>query len=124
MFTVIKMATLIASLSTGKGTWAEVSKLIGMEQWSKIILIGNSFAKDNFQKPQNAEFIEIDPLRPLSSIKKTILDRLKEKVTDLEIMLNLTSGSGKEHMAILSALLSLGLGIRFVSPGIEGLEEL
>jgi len=124
MFTVIKMATLIASLSTGKGTWAEVSKLIGMEQWSKIILIGNSFAKDNFQKPQNAEFIEIDPLRPLSSIKKTILDSLKEKVTDLEIMLNLTSGSGKEHMAILSALLSLGLGIRFVSSGIDGLEEL
>lgn len=118
------MTILIASLSTGKGTWSEVSKLIGMEQWSKVILIGNSFAKDNFQKPNNAEFIEIDPLRPLSSIKKTILDNLKEKVTDLEIMLNLTSGSGKEHMAILSALLSLGLGIRFVSPGIDGLEEL
>ncbi len=118
------MVVLIASLSTGKGTWAEVSKLIGMEQWSKVVLIGNTFAKDNFQKPNNAELIEIDPLKPLPLIKKIIIDNLKNKIEDPEVLLNLTSGSGKEHMAIISALLSLGLGIRFITPGAEGLEEL
>ncbi len=118
------MAILIVALSTGKGTWAEVSRLIGMEQWSKIVIIGNSFAKDNFQKSVNSEFIEIDTMRPLLSIKKTIIDSLKGKIEGPEVLLNLTSGTGREHMAILSALLSIGLGIRFVTSGVEGLEEL
>ena len=118
------MTVLIACVSTGKGTWVEVSKLIGMEQWSKVVLIGNTFAKDNFQKPNNAEFIEIDSFKPLQVIKKIIVDNLKDKIEDPEVLLNLASGSGKEHMAIISALLSIGLGVRFVSTGAEGLEEL
>jgi len=36
----------------------------------------------------------------------------------------MTSGSGKEHMALLSALLKLGLGIRLVSFTNNGIKEL
>ena len=64
------MTILIASISTGKGTWAEVSKIIQIEKWSKVILIGNSFAKDNFKMNQNSEFIEIDPNKSVKEIKK------------------------------------------------------
>jgi len=118
------MTILIASISTGKGTWAEVSKIIQIEKWSKVILIGNSFAKDNFKMNQNSEFIEIDPNKSVKEIKNTIIEKLKGKIEDPEVVLNIVSGTGKEHMATISALLSLGLGIRFVNVSPEGIEEL
>ena len=42
------------------------------------------------------------------------------EITDLEIALNIVSGEGREHMAVVSALLSLGLGIRLVALSKEG----
>jgi len=37
---------------------------------------------------------------------------------------NIVSGDGKEHMALISALLKLGLGIRFVALTKEGIKEI
>jgi len=36
------------------------------------------------------------------------------KTDDTEVAVNFISGSGNEHMSILSTLLKLGLGIRLV----------
>jgi len=51
------MTTLIACLSTGKGTWGHVSRLIQDHEWEKIFLITNEFGKENFNNQKNAEFI-------------------------------------------------------------------
>jgi hypothetical protein len=37
-----------------------------------------------------------------------------DKMVDLDIAVNITSGQGKEHTALLSALIKLGYGIRLV----------
>ena len=41
--------------------------------------------------------------------------QLKDKIADFEIALNLASGSGKEHMAVLEAVLQMGLNFRLVA---------
>ena len=40
------MTELIAFLSTGKGTWANVSGLIKGESWDKVYLLTNDFGKE------------------------------------------------------------------------------
>ena len=47
------MSILVASLSTGKGTWLQVSKLIDTEKWDKVYLITNEFGKQNYNKKDN-----------------------------------------------------------------------
>lgn|SRR3989338_7878606 len=105
---------LIALLSSGKGTWAQVSGLIKQGEWDKIILIGGAFAKD-FQADKPAEFIQIDQDKRLVELKQEIQQKLKGKINGTEVALSIASGEGKEHMALISAILSLPAGVRFVA---------
>ena len=112
------MPTLIACLSTGKGTWSEVSKIISAEKWDKIFLMTNEFGKEKFAA--NAEFVLIDGFQDTSIIVDQIKKQLKGKITDFEVALNFVSGSGKEHMAMLEAVLELGLNFRLITLNKEG----
>ena len=42
----------------------------------------------------------------------------------MEVAVNIVSGNGKEHMAIISALLKLGVGIRLMAVTKDGVREL
>ena len=117
------MTSLIACLSTGKGTWGHVSRIIEDEKWDKVFLITNEFGKENFQQTKNTELIIIDSNKGLKELQKDIVDQLKDKVEG-EVALNIVSGTGKEHMALLSALLKLGLGIRLIALTKDGVEEI
>lgn len=117
------MTSLIACLSTGKGTWGHVSRLIEDEKWDKVFLITNEFGKENFQNTKNTELIIIDSNKGLKELQKDIVDQLKDKIEG-EVALNIVSGTGKEHMALLSALLKLGLGIRLIALTKDGVEEI
>ncbi len=117
------MTILVACLSTGKGTWTQVSKLMEDEKWEKIILITNEFGKENFTKNDKTELVIIDPNKSIKELQQEISSKLKDLIKDLEISLNMISGSGKEHMALLSALLKLGLGINLTVLTNNGIEE-
>ncbi|MBI2573517.1 hypothetical protein HYV86_06650 [Candidatus Woesearchaeota archaeon] len=108
------MPTLIACLSTGKGTWTEVIKLIGNGGWSKIFLITNQFGKDNFKTPTGVEMIVISEGMSVEQMTATIVTSLRGKISDFEVALNFVSGTGVEHMALLEAVLELGLNFRLV----------
>lgn len=116
------MTSLIACLSTGQGTWGSVSQLLRQQQWEKVFLITNDFGRQKFTA--DAEFVVVDFNLPLQELSKAIFSQLQGKVSDLEVAVNLLSGTGKEHMAVLSALLRLGLGIRLVAAGEKCVEEL
>jgi len=110
------MPTLIASLSTGKGTWTEVSRIMQTQVWTKIFLITNQFGVENFtSKPAMAEFVVIDPNLEIGVLVGQIVGQLRGKIDDFEIALNMVSGSGKEHMAIVEAVLELGLNFRLIT---------
>jgi len=104
---------LVALLSSGKGTWGQVSGLIKKGEWDNIILIGNSFAK-KFTVEQKHDFLEISD-STLVNMKQEMLEKLKKKIKGTEVALSIASGNGKEHMAAISALLSIPVGIRFTA---------
>ncbi len=111
---------LVSLLSSGKGSWGQVSGLIKRGEWDNIFLIGNDFAK-KFNTEEKHEFIEVDTGKRIVDLKKEILEKLKGKIKGTEVALSIASGTGKEHMALISALLSLPVGIRFVVLTKEGI---
>jgi len=104
---------LVVLISSGKGSWGQIAGVINRGEWDNIILIGDEFAK-KFNVEKDFEFIEIKPA-PLIELKEEILKKLQGKIKGTEVALSIASGSGKEHMALISALLSLPAGIRFTA---------
>ena len=113
------MATLVALLSTGKGSWGQVAGLVKRGEWERVILLGPSFAKEFNMPGETFDFIEFDPNKSLVQLKKEILSKIKPKLNNLnfgaEAALSIASGKGKEHMALISALLSVPIGVRFTA---------
>jgi len=107
------MTDLVCCLSTGKGTWVEVARLINNYSWNKVFLITNDFGKEKFTSDKNVKFTIVDVNKGMEVMKNTIISELKDQVSG-DVAINFISGSGKEHMAMLSALMALGVGMRFV----------
>tara|TARA_Y100000034_G_C6773099_1_gene345010 strand:+ start:393 stop:737 length:345 start_codon:yes stop_codon:yes gene_type:complete len=112
---------LISCLSTGKGTWGHVNRLIEEGNFGKTILITNEFGKENFSNKE-AELIIVNTSQGLNEMRDEILSKLKGNVEG-EVAVNFVSGTGKEHMALISALLKLGVGIRLVALTKDGVQE-
>lgn len=108
----ISKMELVAILSRGEGTWTQVSGLMKYNEWDKIILIGDDFAK-NFKHEKKFEFVKVDLNQKIVELKEDILKKIKDKIKGTEVALSIASGDGKEHMAFISALLSVPAGIRF-----------
>lgn len=116
---------LIALLSTGKGTWGQVSGLIRYGEWEKVIILGDDFAKKFApDKDKPLEFIKIDLDKKLKDLRDEIMKKLKGKINGTEVALSIASGDGKEHMALISALINLPVGIRFAALTKEGVIDL
>jgi hypothetical protein len=111
---------LIALLSSGKGTWGQVAGLIKQGEWDNILLIGSSFA-EKFTLEKKHEFIKVDTEQRVIDLKKELLEKLQGKIKGTEVALSIASGNGKEHMALISALLSIPVGVRFVALTKEGI---
>jgi hypothetical protein len=118
------MTELIAVLSTGKGTWAEVVKIMTSHDWEQIILITDDFGSKNFNRKDNTQFIVVNELESIELMIDQIKGQLKEKILGTEVAINLASGTGKVHMAVLSAVLKLGVGIRLIAIGASGVKEI
>lgn len=114
---------LVALLSTGKGTWAQVSGLMTQGEWDKIIVLGDDFAKQ-FTHQKKFEFIKIDLSKKIRDLKEEFSQKLKGKINGTEVALSIASGDGKEHMALISALLNLPVGIRFAALTKDGVIDL
>ena len=117
---------LVALMSSGKGTWGQVAGLIKRGTWEKVFLICSEFAASKigeFDFANSATIIKTD----FDKSTKEIIDDLKKKLSDkfsgMEVALSLASGDGKEHMAVMSALINLPVGIKFVALTKDGVFE-
>lgn len=110
------MTDLVVMLTSGKGTWAEVSRLVKQESWSHVYFICTDFGKEKFTCDKPSSFVVVNSFSAPEDIKSSIVSQLKSKLS-LDVGVNMTSGTGNEHMALLSALLELGVGIRLVVAG-------
>lgn len=111
---------LIALLSSGKGTWGQVAGLVNRGEWDNIILIGSEFA-EKFSIDKEHEFIRVDTSKSIVEIREELKSKLKNKIKSVEVALSIASGDGKEHMALISALLSIPVGVRFVALTKDGI---
>lgn len=112
---------LLALVSNDKNNWGQIAGLIKHGDWDNIIIIGGESSR-NFSSEKNFELIRVDLGRKIRDLTDEISKKLKGKIKDTEVALSIASGEGKEHMALISALLSAPVGIRlvvFTKTGIE-----
>jgi len=111
------MTQLVAILSTGKGTWAEVAGLINKSEFEEVYILTNSFGKDKFTNlpDKKIEVFVFDFDKDVAAIVKDFYTALKPYIKFGDVAVNISSGAGKEHMALFSAMMKLGSGIRLIT---------
>jgi hypothetical protein len=114
---------LVALLSKGEGSWGQVSGLIKKGEWSKIVLLGPSFASDFKIEGFAFDFIEYDSDKTLSDLRDFFVKKLQDKLGEdfSDVALSIASGGGKEHMALISAIQAIPRGIRFCALTKDGI---
>lgn len=115
---------LVVLLSSGKGTWGQVAGLVNRGNWDKIIFIVSDFFKDmakNFDFSKKGEIIIVDFNKSIKEAIPIIKEKLKDKINGTEVALSIASGNGKEHMTLISSLLQIPVGIKFVALVQEGI---
>lgn len=119
----ILIMELVALLSSGKGSWGQVSGLMKHGEWDNIIVLGDEFGT-GFTHEKKFEFIKVDLQAKIKELKEEFQKKLKGKIYGTEVALSIASGDGKEHMALISALINLPVGIRFAALTKEGVIDL
>jgi hypothetical protein len=114
---------LVALLSKDDGSWGQVSGLMKHGEWDNIIIIGDDSAK-TFSSEKPFEFIKLDLGKKLKDLRDDLMQKLKGKISGTEVALSIASGDGKEHMALISALINYPAGIRFAALTKEGIIDL
>ena len=115
---------LVAFVGSDKENWGQITALIKRGDFEKIVLVKNKNSEE-FLETDKCDSMRIDSDAPLLELKKDIMTKIKSKIGgDFEVALSLASGNGKEHMALISALLSLPVGIRLVVFTKEGVQQI
>ena len=113
---------LICFQGHDKENWAQLNALIKRGTWDKILIVKNK-ETESFTESENCIVLEINSNSPILELKDEIRQKLKAAIgRDFEVALSIASGNGKEHMALISALLSIPMGIRFIAYTKNGIE--
>lgn len=113
---------LIAYLGKEKETYGQIAALINRLDCDQIILLKDKSTENLFSSPK-LKVLELDSSKDLLAFKDEIQNVLRPHLKeDFEVALSLASGNGKEHMALISALITLPVGIKltaFTKSGVE-----
>ena len=108
------MTEFVTFLSTGENTWTPVLQIMKSEKWSKVIIIGNEPFTNIFSEQRNVITIILKKDNSLKELTKYLENEFKTNLISTQVAFNMLSGTGREHMAALGALLKCGVGIRLV----------
>jgi hypothetical protein len=116
---------LVAFLGSDKENWGQVSALVNrLDECEQFILVKQK-SSPSFPTNHKCKTIEIDSSIPLTKLKENLVTELKQHLSkDFEVALSLASGNGKEHMALISSLLNIPVGIKLVVYTKEGIQFL
>lgn len=103
---------LVAFVGEDRESWGQILGVINHIEAERVILVVNKKIVD-FPEIDGSEKLYFDSSMPLADLKEEMKNRLKEKLSgDFEVALSIASGNGKEHMALISALLNIPVGIK------------
>lgn len=111
---------LVVFIGSDKESWGQIAGIINRGTWDKIIIVKSS--QDDFPAPEGSIIIKLDSSKSITEMKNYLNLKLKDKFSTFEAHLSVASGNGKEHMALISALLSIPVGIRLVAFTKNGIE--
>lgn len=114
---------LVALISGEKESWGQVAGLIRYENWDNILIIGDASAKQ-FSAEKPFQFIQVDFTKRIKELRDEILAKLDGKIDGTEVALSIAAGDGKQHMALISALINFPVGIRFAALTKDGVIDL
>ena len=115
---------LVAFIGKDKENWGQVTALINRFDCERVVLIKDR-SSGEFPLNEKCVILEVDSSSSIANLKEDIKNKLKRELSnDFEIALSLASGSGKEHMALISALLNVPLGIKLIAYTKNGIEFL
>jgi hypothetical protein len=110
------MTDLVACLGAGTGTWTDVLQLATRPDFTRTFLIVNEWTQNSLKIDRpNIHIIVIKSDGKTSDIRDQIAQQLKGQIRDLEVAVNMDSGTGREHTALLTALMRIGVSFRFVT---------
>ena len=107
------MAILIACLGSTHDSWGPVLKLASMPDWEHVFFVGSASARDVLEANQRISFVAVDEKQNFDAMIAQIQKEISPKVFG-EAGVSLYSGSGLLHMAVLSAILKAGGGVKLV----------
>jgi hypothetical protein len=113
---------LVIFVGKDRENLGQASALINRMECEKIVLVKDKEASD-IQTNSKCVTVEVDSGKSLHELKSEIQEKLKRELSgEFEVALSIASGSGKEHMALISALLNLPVGIKLVAYTKNGIE--
>lgn len=119
------MTDFVAVMTSDNGAFNHVKKIIEEGMFERAFLIVSPINVPSLTPSQTkVEFVYINANKPIEEMIQQIVSQLKPKLSFSEVGLNLASGNGKEHMAVLSAVMKLGVGFRLVAATKEGVKEI
>jgi hypothetical protein len=113
---------LVAFLGNDKENWGQISALVNRLECDKIVLVKEK-GVSGFPSNSKTREVSVDSSKALLDLKEDIMAKVRKELSgEFEVALSLASGGGKEHMALISALLSIPVGIRLVVFTKKGIE--
>ena len=113
---------LVVMIGKEKEVLGQVSALINRFETEKIIIVKDK-SVDSFPRNEKCAVGEVDCDSDLISLRDEIGEKIEKAIDrDFEVALSMASGNGKEHMALLSALLSIPVGVKIVAYTKKGVE--
>jgi len=114
----------VVFLGNDKENWGQITALLNHLDCDKFILVKD---KSTLGFPTNlkCKVININSSSPLLELREEMHNALRKELSkEFEVSISLASGSGKEHMALISALLTIPVGIKLIAYTKKGVEYL
>ncbi|MBI5390426.1 hypothetical protein HZB02_02985 [Candidatus Woesearchaeota archaeon] len=118
------MTEFIATLGEDQATIKHVEKMVQEGEYSHCWIIQSATNTQHLKTDKKITTITFNPDFITAQLAAHLQQELQGKINDFEVAVNIISGNGREHMALLSALLKVGLGLRLVVYTKEGIVEL
>lgn len=114
----------VACIGQDTHNWGQITALLNRLDYEKAVLVVDGMAS-GYPSNERCTVIKVDVGQPLLSLHHELSEKLKKTIGgEFEVALSLASGSGKEHMVVLSALLNIPVGVKLVVYTKEGIQFL